>query len=162
MASARYGKIILMSDADVDGAHIRTLLLTLFYKYMRPLVEDGRVFAAVPPLHRVVVINPGSKANETIYTYSQPELEALLAKFSKAGKKYQEPIQRYKGLGEMDADQLAETTMDRKSRSLRRVTVDDLAAAEKMFELLMGNEVAPRRDFIVDKAESFERERIDA
>jgi DNA gyrase subunit B len=162
LASARYGKIILMSDADVDGAHIRTLLLTLFYKYMRPLVEDGRVFAAVPPLHRVVVINPGSKANETIYTYSQPELEALLSKLSKAGKKYQEPIQRYKGLGEMDADQLAETTMDRKSRSLRRVTVDDLAAAEKMFELLMGNEVAPRRDFIVDKAESFERERIDA
>lgn len=162
LASARYGKIILMSDADVDGAHIRTLLLTLFYKYMRPLVEDGRVFAAVPPLHRVVVINPGSKANETIYTYSQPELESLLAKLSKAGKKYQEPIQRYKGLGEMDADQLAETTMDRKSRSLRRVTVDDMAAAETMFELLMGNEVAPRRDFIVDKAESFERERIDA
>jgi DNA gyrase subunit B len=162
LALARYGKIILMSDADVDGAHIRTLLLTLFYKYMRPLVEDGRVFAAVPPLHRVVVINPGSKANETIYTYSQPELESLLAKLSKTGKKYQEPIQRYKGLGEMDADQLAETTMDRKSRSLRRVTVDDLAAAEKMFELLMGNEVAPRRDFIVDKAESFERERIDA
>jgi DNA gyrase subunit B len=162
LASARYGKIILMSDADVDGAHIRTLLLTLFYKYMRPLVEDGRVFAAVPPLHRVVVMNPGSKANEVIYTYSQAELEALLTKLAKAGKKYQEPIQRYKGLGEMDADQLAETTMDRKTRSLRRVTVDDLAKAEQFFELLMGNEVAPRRDFIVDKADSFERDRIDA
>ncbi len=162
LASARYGKIILMSDADVDGAHIRTLLLTLFYKYMKPLVEDGRVFAAVPPLHRVVVINPGSKANDVIYTYSQAELENLLNKLEKAGKKYQEPIQRYKGLGEMDADQLAETTMDRKSRSLRRVTVSDAANAEKMFELLMGNEVAPRRDFIIDKADSFERERIDA
>jgi len=162
LASARYGKIILMSDADVDGAHIRTLLLTLFYKYMKPLVEDGRVFAAVPPLHRVVIVNPGSKANEVVYTYSQAELENLLSKLEKAGKKYQEPIQRYKGLGEMDADQLAETTMDRKSRSLRRVTVSDAANAEKMFELLMGNEVAPRRDFIIDQADSFERERIDA
>jgi len=162
LASARYGKIILMSDADVDGAHIRTLLLTLFYKYMKPLVEDGRVFAAVPPLHRVVIVNPGSKANEVVYTYSQAELENLLSKLEKAGKKYQEPIQRYKGLGEMDADQLAETTMDRKSRSLRRVNVSDAANAEKMFELLMGNEVAPRRDFIIDQADSFERERIDA
>ena len=160
LASARYGKIILMSDADVDGAHIRTLLLTLFYKYMRPLVEDGRVFAAVPPLHRVVVINPGSKANETIYTYSQPELEALLAKLSKAGKKYQEPIQRYKGLGEMDADQLRETTMDPDARTLRRITIKDAAAAESMFELLMGNDVAPRKEFI--STAEIDRDRIDA
>jgi DNA gyrase subunit B len=162
LEQARYGKVILMSDADVDGAHIRTLLLTLFFKYMRPMIEDGRVFAAVPPLHRVVIMNPGTKPNETVYTYSQAELESLLAKLSKAGKRYQEPIQRYKGLGEMDADQLAETTMDKSHRSLRRVTMADAAAVEKMFELLMGNEVAPRRDFIVDSADSFERDRIDA
>ena len=159
---ARYGKVILMSDADVDGAHIRTLLLTLFFKYMRPMIENGRVFAAVPPLHRVVIVNPGTKPNETVYTYSQAELETLLAKLAKAGKRYQEPIQRYKGLGEMDADQLAETTMDKSHRSLRRVTMADAAAVERMFELLMGNDVAPRRDFIVDSADTFERERIDA
>jgi DNA gyrase subunit B len=160
--SARYGKIILMSDADVDGAHIRTLLLTLFFRYMRPLVEAGRVYAAVPPLHRVEVVNAGTKANEVIYTYSQAELEDLLKKLEKAGKRYKEPIQRYKGLGEMDADQLAETTMDKNARSLRRVRVEDAAAAETVFELLMGNEVAPRRDFIIDSADGFERERIDA
>ena len=160
--AARYGKVILMSDADVDGAHIRTLLLTLFFRYMRPLVEAGRVFAAVPPLHRVMVINHGSKPNEPIYTYSQAELESLLAKLKAEGKRYQEPIQRYKGLGEMDADQLSETTMDRERRVLRRVTVDDAEAVEKVFELLMGNEVAPRREFIIDSADDFDTERIDA
>ena len=160
--SARYGKVILMSDADVDGAHIRTLLLTLFFRYMRPLVEAGRVFAAVPPLHRVMVINHGSKPNEAIYTYSQAELEQLLAKLKTEGKRYQEPIQRYKGLGEMDADQLSETTMDRQHRVLRRVTVEDAEAVEKVFELLMGNEVAPRREFIIDSADDFDTERIDA
>ena len=160
--AARYGKVILMSDADVDGAHIRTLLLTLFFRYMRPMVEAGRVFAAVPPLHRVVVINAGSKPNDTLYTYSQAELESVLAKLASQGKRYQEPIQRYKGLGEMDADQLAETTMDRDHRTLRRVRVEDAAAAEKVFELLMGNEVAPRRDFIIDSADAFDTDRIDA
>jgi DNA gyrase subunit B len=158
---ARYGKVIIMSDADVDGAHIRTLLLTLFFRYMRPLIEAGRVFAAVPPLHRVVAINAGSKPNDTIYTYSEDQLHQELEKLRKAGRNYQEPIQRYKGLGEMDADQLAQTTMDREHRSLRRVRVEDGAAADAMFELLMGSEVAPRREFIVEGSARMSRDRID-
>lgn len=160
--AARYGKVILMSDADVDGAHIRTLLLTLFFRYMRPLIEHGRVFAAVPPLHRVIVMNPGSKPNETIYTYSEQEMLALLAKLRKAGKRWHEPIQRYKGLGEMDAEQLANTTMDRSGRLLRRVRMEDAEAAGRVFELLMGNEVAPRREFIIDSSGRLSREAIDA
>lgn len=160
--AARYGKVILMSDADVDGAHIRTLLLTLFFRYMRPLIEDGRVFAAVPPLHRVIVMNPGSKPNETIYTYSEQEMHALLAKLRKSGKRWHEPIQRYKGLGEMDAEQLANTTMDRSGRLLRRVRMEDAEAAGRVFELLMGNEVAPRREFIIDSSGRLSREAIDA
>ncbi|MGW8483833.1 DNA gyrase/topoisomerase IV subunit B [Microbacterium sp. NPDC055903] len=160
--AARYGKVILMSDADVDGAHIRTLLLTLFFRYMRPLIEAGRVFAAVPPLHRVIVMNPGSKPNETIYTYSEQELHALLAKLRKQNKRWHEPIQRYKGLGEMDAEQLASTTMDKSGRLLRRVRMEDAEAAGRVFELLMGNEVAPRREFIIDSADQLSRESIDA
>lgn len=159
---ARYGKVIIMSDADVDGAHIRTLLLTLFFRYMRPMLEAGRVYAAVPPLHRVVVINQGKKPNETIYTYSEQELQALLKKLERAGKKYQDPIQRYKGLGEMDEDQLWDTTMNPEHRLLRRMNLKDAAEAEKIFEVLMGNEVAPRREFIVDGAEHVVPELIDA
>jgi DNA gyrase subunit B len=160
LAAARYGKVIIMSDADVDGAHIRTLLLTLFFRYMRPMIDEGRVFAAVPPLHRVIVMNPGSKPNETIYTYSEAELQGVLAALKKAGKRYQDPIQRYKGLGEMDADQLADTTMSRKHRTLRRVRVSDAEMASSVFELLMGNDVAPRKDFII-AGQGLDRDRID-
>jgi DNA gyrase subunit B len=157
---ARYGKVIIMSDADVDGAHIRTLLLTLFFRYMRPMIEAGRVFAAVPPLHRVIVMNPGSKPNETIYTYSEKELDGVLAGLRRSGKKFQDPIQRYKGLGEMDADQLSSTTMDRRYRTLRRVQVPDAEAAASVFELLMGNDVAPRKEFII-AGDGLNRDRID-
>ncbi|MFN8077414.1 MAG: DNA topoisomerase IV subunit B [Kineosporiaceae bacterium] len=162
LEAARYGKIIMMTDADVDGAHIRTLLLTLFFRYMRPLVDAGRVFAAVPPLHRVEIVNAGSKPNEIVYTYSDAELHRLLTQLEKKGRKIKGVPQRYKGLGEMDADQLAETTMDPTRRTLRRVTVTDAAAAERVFELLMGNDVAPRKDFIVDGAAALDRDRIDA
>ncbi|MFM8672747.1 MAG: type IIA DNA topoisomerase subunit B [Candidatus Nanopelagicus sp.] len=155
---ARYGRVILMSDADVDGAHIRCLLLTLFNSYMRPLVEAGRVFAAIPPLHRIDVI--GGKKGEVHYTYSDDEMKKVTAQLKKDGKKWKEPIQRYKGLGEMDADQLRETTMDPDHRTLRRITMKDVTKAEAMFELLMGNEVAPRKDFISNA--DIDRERIDA
>ncbi len=162
LASARYGRVILMADADVDGAHIRTLLLTLFFRYMRPLVEAGRVFAAVPPLHRIEVVNAGGKKNDVVYTYTEAQMRKTVADLQRKGKRYKEPIQRYKGLGEMDANQLAETTMDPRHRMLRRVTLDDIEGAEQSFELLMGNDVSPRRDFIVAGASRVDRDAIDA
>ncbi len=162
LEAARYGKIILMTDADVDGAHIRTLLLTLFFRYMRPLVDDGRVYAAVPPLHRIEVMGSARKEREYIYTYSERELQETLAGLRRNGRKYKDDIQRYKGLGEMDADQLAETTMDPTHRTLRRITAEHAAKAEQVFELLMGNDVAPRKDFIVAGAASLDVSRIDA
>ena len=157
---ARYGRVILMSDADVDGAHIRCLMLTLLYRYMKPLIDDGRVFAAIPPLHRIEVIGGGGKKGEVHYTYSDDDMKKLLTDLKKQGKRWKEPLQRYKGLGEMDADQLRETTMDPDKRTLRRITIKDAAEAEKIFELLMGNEVAPRKEFIATA--DIDRERIDA
>ncbi|WP_231515534.1 DNA gyrase/topoisomerase IV subunit B [Herbidospora cretacea] len=159
---ARYGKIILMADADVDGAHIRCLLLTLFHRYMRPMVEAGRVFAAVPPLHRVELTNPGRGQEKYIYCYSDAELHKVLAGLRKRNKKWKEPPQRYKGLGEMDADQLAETTMDPRHRVLRRIRIEDVEEGERIFDLLMGSDVAPRREFIVSSASDIDRDHIDA
>jgi len=160
--SARYQRVILMSDADVDGAHIRTLLLTLFHRYMRPMLEAGRVFAAVPPLHRIELISPRKGQPRYIYTYSDPELHRTLLQLERRGQRWKEPPQRYKGLGEMDAAQLAETTMDPRHRMLRRIRIADAAAAASIFGLLMGSDVAPRRDFIAAGATELDPDRIDA
>lgn len=160
--TARYGKIIMMTDADVDGSHIRTLLLTLFHRYMRPMVEAGRVFAAVPPLHRIEIVQPKKGQDKYVYTYSDRELRDKLMEFQSKGIRYKDSIQRYKGLGEMDADQLAETTMDPRHRTLRRINLSDLESAEQVFDLLMGNDVAPRKEFISNSAATLDRSRIDA
>ena len=138
----RYHKIIIMTDADVDGAHIRTLLLTFFYRYMKPLIEGGYVYAAQPPLFRV------KQGKDIYYTYSDKEQNELLEKLK--GKKYD--IQRYKGLGEMDAEQLWDTTMDFTKRTLIQITVDDATAADEIFTTLMGDKVPPRKKFIEDHA----------
>ena len=160
--AARYQRVIFMADADVDGAHIRTLLLTLFHRYMRPMVEAGRVFAAVPPLHRIKLTKPRKGQQRYIYTYSEAELHRTLLELERRGQRWEEPSQRYKGLGEMDAAQLAETTMDPRHRTLRRIRIADAAAATAMFNLLMGSEVAPRREFIVGGAAELDPARIDA
>lgn len=141
----RYHKIIIMTDADVDGAHIRTLLLTFFYRYMTPLIEKGYVYAAQPPLFMT------KKGKEVYYTYSEKEQEKLMKELAeKPGKA---DIQRYKGLGEMDFHQLWETTMDYNNRTLIRITVDDATAADEIFTTLMGDKVAPRRKFIEQNAQ---------
>ncbi|HET6651609.1 MAG TPA: DNA topoisomerase IV subunit B [Nocardioides sp.] len=158
----RYGRVIFMADADSDGAHIRCLLTTLFFKYMPELIKEGRVYTAVPPLHRIELSNPKKGMDKYVYTYSDPDLQRKLAELSKKGVRWKEPVQRYKGLGEMDADQLAETTMDPMHRTLRRITADDAEAAAEVFELLMGSDVAPRKEFIVQGAYEVDSDAIDA
>ncbi|MBL4930480.1 DNA topoisomerase (ATP-hydrolyzing) subunit B [Clostridium sp. YIM B02565] len=140
----RYNRIIIMTDADVDGAHIRTLLLTFFYRYMRELVDQGHVYIAQPPLYKV------SKAKKDVYVYSDKELENTLVELG--GKDNNTDIQRYKGLGEMNATQLWETTMDPEQRVLLRATIEDAMAADEIFTILMGDKVEPRREFIQNNA----------
>ena len=143
IAKARYGKIIIMTDADVDGAHIRTLLLTFFYRYMKPLIQNGNVFIAQPPLY---LIRTGKKHT---YAYSDEELQRKLDEVGRQNNPY---VQRYKGLGEMNPEQLWETTMDPESRRMLRVTVKDAIAADQLFTTLMGDAVEPRRAFIEENA----------
>ena len=142
----RYGRIILMTDADVDGAHIRTLLLTFFYRYMPQLVEDGCLYIALPPLYGI------RKGKAMYYAYSDEELEQVLAEIGRKGA----TIQRYKGLGEMNPEQLWETTMNPETRTIKQVTLGDAAAADEIFTVLMGEKVEPRREFIQTHAREVE------
>ena len=144
----RYGKVIIMADADVDGAHIRTLLLTFFFRYMRPLIENGNVYLAQPPLYKL-----SKKGIDDIYCYSDEELNQKYEELGKKGISIDQlSIQRYKGLGEMNPEQLWETTMDPERRILVRVTLDDAITADATFSMLMGDEVEPRRKFIEENA----------
>jgi len=159
LEAMRYGRVILMADADVDGSHIRTLLITLFAKYMRPAIEAGRLYAAMPPLHKIVT--KGRNA-DTIFTFTQAEMEQTVRRLEKAGKQVVSPVPRFKGLGEMDADELWETTMNPATRSVRRITLDDVEAAEQVLELLMGEKVEPRKNWLIDSAGRIDQETIDA
>jgi DNA gyrase subunit B len=154
----RYGRVILMADADVDGSHIRTLLITLFAKYMRPVIEDGRLYAAMPPLHKITT---KGRSPETRFTFSQREMETTIARLEKAGKQIVTPVPRFKGLGEMDADELWDTTMNPATRSVRRITLHDVDAAEQTLELLMGDKVPPRRDWLVESSARVDQAAID-
>ncbi|MEV1328635.1 DNA topoisomerase IV subunit B [Micromonospora costi] len=159
LSALRYGRVLIMADADVDGAHIRTLLITLFARYMRPLIEAGRLYAAMPPLHKITT---KGRNPQTIYTYTQAEMESTVRRLEKAGKQIVTPIPRFKGLGEMDADELWETTMNPATRAVRRITLDDVEAAEQILDLLMGEKVEPRRNWLIDSADRVDREAIDA
>ena len=142
----RYGKIIIMADADVDGSHIRTLLLTFFFRYMRPLIEEGHVYLAQPPLYRL------TRGKQHRYAYSDEERDGILAQMN-AESSSKVDIQRYKGLGEMDPEQLWETTMNPENRIMMKVEMEDAASADETFTILMGDKVAPRREFIETNAQ---------
>jgi DNA gyrase subunit B len=159
IGSMRYGRVLIMADADVDGSHIRTLLITLFAKYMRPVIEAGRLYAAMPPLHKIVT---KGRDPQTRYTYTQNEMLSTVARLEKAGKQIVRPIPRFKGLGEMNADELWDTTMNPATRSVRRITLDDVDAAERVLELLMGDAVPPRRSWLIDSSSRVDEEMIDA
>ncbi|MDR3364897.1 MAG: DNA topoisomerase (ATP-hydrolyzing) subunit B [Clostridiales Family XIII bacterium] len=146
VGNLRYHKIIIMTDADVDGAHIRTLLLTFFFRHMTQLIQDGYVYIAQPPLYQV------KRGKDVHYTYSEKEQEKLMGRLTEGAPNAKFDIQRYKGLGEMDAEQLRETTMDMNNRTLIQVTIDDMANADEIFSTLMGDKVEPRRRFIEENA----------
>jgi DNA gyrase subunit B len=143
ISKIRYGKVIIMADADVDGAHIRTLLLTFFFRYMKPLVENGNIFLAQPPLYKLY-----RKGMKDVYCYSDEQMEQTIKEIGKEGLS----IQRYKGLGEMNPEQLWETTMNPETRTLVQVTIEDIIKADETFSVLMGDEIAPRREFIEKNA----------
>lgn len=159
LSAMRYGRVLIMADADVDGSHIRTLLITLFARYMRPVIEAGRLYAAMPPLHKITT---KGRNPETYYTYTQAEMEETVARLQREGKQVVTPVPRFKGLGEMDADELWETTMNPATRSVRRITMGDVEAAEHMLELLMGEKVEPRKNWLIESANRVDRETIDA
>jgi DNA gyrase subunit B len=155
----RYGRILIMADADVDGSHIRTLLITLFAKYMRPVIKAGRLYAAMPPLHKITT---KGRTPQTIYTYTQQEMVNTVAKLERAGKQVVMPIPRYKGLGEMDAAELWDTTMNPAARAVRRITMTDADQAEAVLELLMGERVEPRRNWLIESSNRVDQDAIDA
>ena len=145
----RYGKIVIMADADVDGSHIRTLLLTFFFRYMRPLIEQGHVFLAQPPLFKV------KRGQTEKYAYNDGDMDRIMREFrEKYGEDVKVDVQRYKGLGEMDAEQLWETTMNPETRIFLRVTLEDAMHADEIFTILMGDKVEPRREFIEQNAKN--------
>jgi DNA gyrase subunit B len=145
LAKARYHRVIIMTDADVDGAHIRTLLLTLFYRYMKPLVENGYIYVAQPPLYKVY------RGQKEVYVYTEQDMQKAVAEMGKGAN-----AQRYKGLGEMNPHQLWETTMDPATRVMKHVTIEDAVKADEMFTVLMGDAVEPRREYIMAHAKEVE------